>query len=217
MRESTKVIDGIADAIIIRHKPYNFETLDSALVELYDMVGVQISVNTFEDSASIREQFYTELANNSLAALYPKVAEEWHTEKNGSITPSMVSYGSNVQYWWKCSACQREWLAAVADRTTGGKGCSKCAKAKLSKLFKKKHEVFVEQLKAVNPNLEPLEECKTSHENIFIRCKVCGNEWPAAPANLLRGRDCPKCSRKRGYAKMSATKREYWRKKKAEK
>ena len=215
MRESTKIIDGIADAIIIRHKPYNFETLDSALVELFGMVGVHISVNTFKDSASIREQFYTELISNSLAALYPEVAKEWHTEKNGAITPSMVSYGSNVQYWWKCSTCQREWFAAVADRTTGGKGCSKCAKVKLSKLFKKKHEVFVEQLKAVNPNLEPLEEYKTTHENILIRCKVCGNEWHAAPANLLRGRDCPKCSRKRGYAKMSATKQEYWRQKKA--
>lgn len=215
MRESTKAIDGIADAIIIRHKPYNFETLDSALVELFGMMGVQLSVNTFEDSASIREQFYTELANNSLATLYPKVAEEWHTEKNGSITPSMVSYGSNVQYWWKCSTCQREWFAAVADRTTGGKGCSKCARERQAKLLKKKHEVFVEQLNAVNLNLEPLEECKTTHENILIRCKVCGNEWLAAPANLLRGRDCPKCSHVRRITKMTATKQEYWRQKKA--
>ena len=217
VRESTKVIDGIADAIIIRHKPYNFNSLDLALAELFGMMDVQVSVNTLEDSASIREQFYTELASNSLAALYPEVAKEWHTEKNGTITPSMVSYGSNVPYWWKCSICQREWPAAVADRTVGGKGCSKCAKAKLAKQFKKKHEVFVEQLKAVNPNLEPLEECKRTHDNIMIRCKVCGHEWPAAPANLLRGRDCPICSRKRGNAKMSATKREYWRQKKAEK
>ena len=212
MRESMETIDGIADAIIIRHKPYNFETLDSALVELFDMMGVQISVNTFEDSASIREQFYTGLASNSLAALYPKVAEEWCAEKNGAITPSMVSYGSNVPYWWKCSTCKSEWRSAVADRTTGGKGCSNCAKVKMSKLFKKKHEVFVEELGSVNPNLEPLEEYKTTHENILIRCKVCGHEWPAAPANLLRGRDCPKCSHKRRIAKMTATKREYYKK-----
>ena len=217
MRESTEVIGGIADAIIIRGKPYNFETLDSALAELFGMMGVQILVNTFEDSASIREQFYTELASNSLAALYPEVAKEWHTEKNGTITPSMVSYGSNEPYWWKCSICQREWPAAVADRTVGDKGCSKCAKAKLAKQFKKKHEVFVEQLKAVNPNLEPLEEYKRTHDNIMIHCKVCGHEWPAAPANLLRDRGCPICSRKRGNAKMSATKREYYKKLKKEK
>lgn len=217
VRESTEVTVGIADTIIIRNKPYNFETLDSALTELFGVMGVQILVNTFEDSANIREQFYTELASNSVAALYPEVAEEWNAEKNGAITPNMVSYGSNEQYWWKCSTCQREWLATVADRTTGGKGCSRCAKEKLSKLFKKKHEVFVEQLKAVNPNLEPLEECKTTHEKILIRCMVCGNEWSATPANLLRGRDCPKCSHVRRIAKMTATKREYYKKLKREK
>ena len=211
MRESTKIIDGIADAIIIRHRPYNFETLDSALEDLFDLMGVQISVNTFEDSASIREQFYTELASNSLASLYPTVAEEWHAEKNGAITSSMVSYGSNVQYWWKCSTCRREWLAAVADRTVGGKGCPQCARNKLSQLFKMKNEDFIERLRLANPNLEPLEEYKTSHESILIQCKVCGHEWLAAPANILRGRDCPKCSHKRRVAKISATKREYYK------
>ena len=211
MREATKPIYGTADATIIRQKPYNFKTLDSALRELFERMGIEISVNTVDDSARIREQFYTDLANNSLATLYPKIAEEWHTEKNGAITPSMVSYGSNVQYWWKCSACQREWFAAVADRTVGGKGCPQCARNKLSQLFKMKNEDFIERLRLVNPNLEPLEEYKTSHENILTRCTVCGHEWLAAPANILRGRDCPKCSHKRRVAKMTATKREYYK------
>lgn len=212
MRESTEPIEGIADGVILRHRPYSFDTLDSALKELFDKLTVQVPVSTFRDSASIREQFFTDLAHNSLAELYPNVAEEWHPEKNGKITPEMVSYGSNQRYYWKCAVCQREWLAAVADRTVGGKGCSKCAKNMLSQKFKKKHEVFVAQLNAVNPNLEPLEEYRTAHENIMMRCTVCRNEWPAAPANLLRGRDCPICSRKRGYAKMAETKREHFRK-----
>lgn len=77
------------------------------------------------------------------------------------------------------------------------------------------HEVFLQRLSVKNPNIEPLEEYKGYAVNIMCRCKICGNEWLAAPANLLRGRDCPKCSRKRGYAKMAETKREYWRQKKA--
>lgn len=216
IREATEIIDNIADTIIIRDKPYNFETLDCALNELFSQMGFSIPVNTFEDSANIREQFYTELANNSLAILYPIVAEEWHPKKNGLITPKMVSYGSNERYWWKCPTCQREWMTSVADRTVGGKGCSKCAKDKMSQMFKMKNEDFVERLKAVHPNLEPIEEYKSTHENILIRCKVCGNEWPAAPANLLRGRDCPVCSRKRSNAKIAETKRTYWQEKKQE-
>lgn len=107
-------------------------------------------------------------------------------------------------------------MTSVADRTVGGKGCSKCAKDKMSQMFKMKNEDFVERLKAVHPNLEPIEEYKSTHENILIRCKVCGNEWPAAPANLLRGRDCPVCSRKRSNAKIAETKRTYWQEKKQE-
>ena len=216
MREATAIVEDIADGVIVRHKPYNFDTLDSALKELFDKLGVQIPVCSFEDSASIREQFYTELVNGSLAVLYPAVAEEWHQEKNGAITPNMISYGSNARFWWKCSTCQHEWITTVADRTVGGKGCSKCAKDKLSRLFKMKHDVFVERLKVVNSNLEPLEKYNTTHESILILCKVCGNKWFAAPANLLRGRDCPVCSRRRCAQKMSAIKLEYYKNKKEE-
>ena len=210
-------INNIADVTYIRHKPFNFDTLDSALKELFGLLGVQVSVNTFEDSASIREQFYTELTSNSLATLYPEVAKEWHAEKNGTITANMVSYGSNDKYWWNCSICQREWPATVADRTVGGKGCPQCANTKRSMKYTKTHDVFVEQLYSVNPNLEPLEKYKRTHDNILIRCKICGNEWPASPANLLRGRDCPKCAHKRRIAKMTATKRENFKKLKTEK
>lgn len=214
VRESLKQVDGISDGTFIRSKPYNFDTLDAVLKDLFFEMGLVIEVNTFADSANIREQFYTELSKNSLALLYPEVAKEWHPERNGAITPNMVSYGCNEKFWWLCPKCKNEWLAVVASRTTRGRGCPVCGRNSLALKLKKKNEVFVEQLKLANPNLEPLEDYKTTHENILIRCKVCGHEWPAAPANLLRGRDCPKCSRARGIAKMTETKRTYWRMKK---
>ena len=214
VRESLKQVDGISDETFTRCRPYNFDTLDTVLKELFFEMGLTIEVNTFDDSANIREQFYTKLSKNSLASLYPEVAKEWHPEKNGTITPSMVSYGCNEKFWWLCPKCQNEWLAAISSRTTRGRGCPICARNRLSLKLKKKNEVFVEQLKVANPNLEPLENYKTTHKNIRIRCKVCGHEWPAAPANLLRGRDCPKCSHVRRIAKMGETKRAYWRMKK---
>lgn len=210
--EGLPLVDNIADKAVIRYKPYNFATLDIVLKELFGIMGVRVPVDTLGDSASIRELFYTELAQNSLASRYPSIAAEWHPEKNGAITPKMVSYGTPDKYWWKCLVCQREWSAAVVDRTTGGKGCSKCAKSQASKSLKKKHEVFVEKLKEKNPNLEPIEEYQNTHTNILMRCKICSYEWPAAPANLLRGRNCPKCSREQSKGKISAAKREYHRK-----
>ena len=63
------------------------------------------------------------------------------------------------------------------------------------------------QLRQVNPNIEPLEPYKTTPTPILCRCLVCQNEWPAAPANLLRGRKCPKCSKKAAAVKISETKK----------
>ena len=203
VRESTEIIQGIADNIIIRHKPYNFNTLDLAIKKLINIFMVDVLIDTLKDSASIREQFYTDLSSNSLLSLYPLVAKEWSVEKNGTITPKMVSYGSNEKFWWKCSTCHNEWMASVADRTIGSKGCSKCAKNKLSQLFKMKHCDFVDRLNNINPNLSPLEEYKTTHEPILTLCKICGNRWFAAPSNLLKGRGCPVCTRKHRAKKTS--------------
>jgi hypothetical protein len=39
---------------------------------------------------------------NSLASLYPSIADEWHPSKNGGLTPDMVVAGSNKKFWWRC-------------------------------------------------------------------------------------------------------------------
>ena len=41
---------------------------------------------------------------NTLAALFPAVAAEWHPTKNGALTPNQVVAGSNKHFWWKCPA-----------------------------------------------------------------------------------------------------------------
>ena len=207
VRESSKHTERIADGTFIRSKPYNYETLDSVLKELFFNMGLTIEVDTFADALNIRELYYTSLLKSSLSILYPEIAKEWHPDKNRAITPDMVTYGSNEKVWWRCSKCQNEWRAAIVSRTVRGRGCPVCGRIQIAMKLKKKNEVFVEQLRTVNPNLEPLEEYKLTHENILLRCKICGHEWRAAPANLLRGRGCPMCSHDRRIEKMKETKR----------
>jgi len=38
----------------------------------------------------------------SLAISHPQLAQEWHTEKNGHLTPDAVKAGSNKSVWWRC-------------------------------------------------------------------------------------------------------------------
>lgn len=63
---------------------------------------------------------------NSLKANNPKLASEWHTTKNGTLTSSDVTQGSGKKVWWSCSTCNYEWEAIINNRKKG-QGCPKCA------------------------------------------------------------------------------------------
>src|SRR5216683_2044655 len=55
---------------------------------------------------------------NSLAALFPDIAAEWHSTKNGTLTPDQVVAGSGIKVWWKCmEAPDHEWQASLVKRT----------------------------------------------------------------------------------------------------
>ncbi len=61
---------------------------------------------------------------NDLATLNPALAAEWHPTKNGALTPSDVTPGSNKKAWWK-GGCGHEWEAVIASRNSGC-GCPVC-------------------------------------------------------------------------------------------
>lgn len=64
---------------------------------------------------------------NSLALLFPQAATEWHSTKNGDLTPNDVVAGSGLKVWWQCPKGQdHEWQASLVKRTTGGQGCPFC-------------------------------------------------------------------------------------------
>lgn len=195
--------DKLADYVIQRDKPNNYETLDNSIIELLHFMDKQCEVNSQKDSIQIREQYYRILEEKSISSKYPNIAEEWLYSQNGKITPQMVSYGSPDKYWWKCSKCGNEWKAAVRDRTVGGKGCSICGHKVTAKKLTKSNDDFVAELKESKPNILPLEEYQGYHTKIQFRCLRCGNEWPAAPADVINRTDCPMCSRKRGAEKRS--------------
>ena len=67
---------------------------------------------------------------NDLATTRPNLAKEWHTTKNGSLTPQMFSKGSHKKVWWICEF-GHEWQADINSRARG-RGCPQCAKKKRS-------------------------------------------------------------------------------------
>lgn len=59
---------------------------------------------------------------------------------------------------------------------------------------RKTHDIFINELRTIQPSIEVLGEYSSSHEHIAVKCAVCGHVWEALPTNLLKGRNCPKCS-----------------------
>jgi hypothetical protein len=67
-------------------------------------------------------------ASNSLLAVHPEVAAEWHEEENGLLAPDAVTPGSSKRVWWCCGICRHSWRASVANRVLRASGCPSCAR-----------------------------------------------------------------------------------------
>lgn len=64
---------------------------------------------------------------NDLATLAPKIAQQWHSGLNGTLTPQMVTAGAHRKVWWECEQ-GHVWKAAIYSRTAEkGCGCPVCA------------------------------------------------------------------------------------------
>ncbi|MBO4294016.1 MAG: zinc-ribbon domain-containing protein [Alphaproteobacteria bacterium] len=140
---------------------------------------------------------------NDLATKYPEVAKEWHPTKNGSLTPSSVTWGSNKKVWWLCPNCGYEWEAIINKRTTSGEKCPCCGPiAKQIKIgfndLKTTHpELVAEWHPTKNGELTPDNVTFGSNKTVFWICPVCHNEYDARVADRVKGNSCPYCAGKR--------------------
>jgi len=67
--------------------------------------------------------------HQTLEYLYPGLADEWNTDKNGQLKPSEVTPGSDKRVWWTCNknSCH-QWKAIIKTRTYPDRqsGCPFC-------------------------------------------------------------------------------------------
>ncbi len=71
--------------------------------------------------------------SNCLSMTNPKLAEEWHPNKNGKLTPLMVNMFSSKKVWWRCKKNRSHvWEASVKNRNNGT-GCPICTPGGFSK------------------------------------------------------------------------------------
>ena len=60
----------------------------------------------------------------------------------------------------------------------------------------KTHDDFIKEMKEIMPSIEVVGKYVNANRRIRVKCKKCGFEWDAVPANIIRGDGCRKCGAK---------------------
>lgn len=132
----------------------------------------------------------------NLQVVNPELAAQWHPTKNGELTPSQVTPGSEKKAWWQCQH-GHEWETAVYNRKTYG--CPQCSRKKSRGVRKKitlakGYPDLAEEWHPVkNGKLTPADVTYGSNRKVWWLCEV-GHEWEQSVKVRVHGQQCPYCS-----------------------
>ena len=82
-------------------------------------------------AATGRRRSLTVTPGSSLAERFPSIAAQWHPTRNGDQTPDRISFGTNTDYWWRCTDCGHEWIAKPSNRKNQVYLCPRCRTTKV--------------------------------------------------------------------------------------
>ena len=67
----------------------------------------------------------------------------------------------------------------------------------------KTHEIFIEELKQINPNVQVIGRYTRAADRVKVQCLKCGKIWQPKAYSLLQGKSCSHCSAVSGSKKNS--------------
>ena len=93
---------------------------------------------------------------------------------------------ANKRILVRCGTCGFEWDGVPASMLAGD-GCRKCGTKLAHKSFVKEQEIFEEQVRKANPDIEVVGEYTGRHNTVEAKCRICGYTWKPRASSLLRG------------------------------
>ena len=181
--------------IIIRNDNDD-KSLEDAIIALMNLLNIQdVVIDIDRDRQSIYNAYIMQEKEQSLLAINPELAKEWHSTKNGNLTPDMVTAGSQKRVWWQCSN-GHEWQAVINSRSSGS-GCPYCAGKKVLKDFNDlatiNPQLASEWHPTKNDGLTPETVTTNSGKKVWWQCSK-GHEWQSTIDNRSKGKGCPYCA-----------------------
>ena len=189
----------VGDTIEYVYSSSQKDSLTWAITKVFDIISVPCPhINIAADTAAIYEQYIFLEKENSISAKNPTVAKEWNYEKNGRLTPEMLSFASNKRVWWKCEK-GHEWKAVISSRTTSNVGCPYCS-GRLpiqgeTDLLTVNPKLAEEWHPTKNRDLTPVQVLPNSNKRVWWRCSTCGYEWKAGVNDRNSGKGCHICAK----------------------
>ncbi len=151
--------------------------------------------------------------HESLASKYPKLAKEWHYEKNGKLKPTNILCKTDKNIWWicknenrqGCEICAHVWQEPAWCRLRiYGKisDCPFCVSRK--KVAACEHTSIVYTHSNImniwnyekNKNVDPKKYSRGSGKIVWWKCKDKSHEWKTSISRITRGSGCPNCKHK---------------------
>ncbi len=137
--------------------------------------------------------------DNCLAVTHPSLAREWHSTRNGVVTPRKVTAGSGKKVWWVCQQ-GHAWEALISNRSQGT-GCPYCSgrAADDHSLATANPTLAGEWHPTRNGEVTPADVIPSSGRKVWWRC-ARGHEYQARVAiRNSQGTGCSYCSGRRAH------------------
>lgn len=150
---------------------------------------------------------------NSLQNKHPDIAKEWHHNKNGDLTPNIISKWSSKKVWWICNK-GHEWEAFINNRTKRNDGCPYCSGRYATEetcLQTISPELAKEWHPAKNGELTPRDITINSNKKVWWLCsRNQKHEWQSVIGTRIRSesdsRGCPFCAGKKASEEYNLAK-----------
>lgn len=141
--------------------------------------------------------YYAIPGETDLKTLRPDLAKEWDYEKNGALTPDMVTIATGRKVWWKCDK-GHSWQAAPHSRTTQKSGCPYCsgrvAVPGETDLQTRFPEIAAEWHPTNNGKLTPRDVTGVSGKKVWWLCPEGHTYQMAVSDRTSLNEGCPYCS-----------------------
>lgn len=130
VHESRENNDNVKNNIVINNSKNKY--LIENIVKAINNIGINVEYNkTYDNEAkekAVRMKNNKKVLN-SIAETNPEILEIWDYEKNGTLTPEMVTRGCKYKAWFKCKKCGQSYYSFIRKQVQGQR-CPYCASNK---------------------------------------------------------------------------------------